>query len=383
MKIPTACISEVEARLTKLRKKADKLGLPRPELVIGEREIRTTKDDHGHECVIDETNVTVSISVLKYADYEFVAALDRVGEENLVKKAPAFRAMELPVIYRTRFVCDHCKKPRLRKKTLLLRNASGEFIQVGTACLIDFMGYDVERVLTYFYLFSDDALGGEGGYRGRGERIHDFEYILTLSACAVRQYGYVSRKKAEETGFLSTAGRVSAHLSVFRKPEDVLPVQDCDKEKALRVLEWSKTIDSANDYYHNMRLAFSGIGVDSKVFGIIVSAINAYDRETEPKTLERPAGESNWVGQVKERRVFNLTIKRIRRFESAFGPMAAVSMVDSDNNEFVWFTAKGFDASDNEPVQLKGTIKEHSIYNGRKQTVLTRCSFIGNPVLST
>lgn len=46
---------------------------------------------------------------------------------------------------------------------------------------------------------------------------------------------------------------------------------------------------------------------------------------------------------------------------------------DPDGNVLIWKTQKGLDLQRGEPVEIKGTVKEHKEYKDEKQTVLTRC----------
>ena len=44
---------------------------------------------------------------------------------------------------------------------------------------------------------------------------------------------------------------------------------------------------------------------------------------------------------------------------------------DNDGNVFIWITPCGVETD--KTMKLTGTVKEHSEFNGVKQTVLTRC----------
>ena len=49
---------------------------------------------------------------------------------------------------------------------------------------------------------------------------------------------------------------------------------------------------------------------------------------------------------------------------------------DALENEFVWITAAA-QLTDGVKYKLRGTIKDHRIYNSSKQTILTRCRIQG------
>lgn len=86
---------------------------------------------------------------------------------------------------------------------------------------------------------------------------------------------------------------------------------------------------------------------------------------------------TTYVGTVGERLTLNLTVSNVYKFVGqAYGrPWMTETtfinkMVDSEGNVFVWKTTSGSLTGN---VTLKATVKEHTEYNGEKQTILTRC----------
>lgn len=99
-----------------------------------------------------------------------------------------------------------------------------------------------------------------------------------------------------------------------------------------------------------------------------------------PKPVEIP---SNHVGEVGEKITFEATLKFRRAYESQFGDYWIVSMSDEHGNEIVYkgstieFLRK--DTGDHnqfvfceigDKVKLTAKIKEHALYQGKKQTVI-------------
>jgi hypothetical protein len=84
--------------------------------------------------------------------------------------------------------------------------------------------------------------------------------------------------------------------------------------------------------------------------------------------------------------VNNIKLERIINGESDFGYYNILIMTDNNNHVFVWNTNPntvykylGDNASNRvEEIfsTLSGTIKGHKEYNGRKQTVVTRCKIM-------
>ena len=48
------------------------------------------------------------------------------------------------------------------------------------------------------------------------------------------------------------------------------------------------------------------------------------------------------------------------------------TFLDDNGNKIIWKTGSGIQAEKGQKVKVRGTVKEHSEYNGEKQTILTR-----------
>ena len=104
------------------------------------------------------------------------------------------------------------------------------------------------------------------------------------------------------------------------------------------------------------------------------------------KYMERKAREARWeeerqtaaavsdyVGKVKERITIQVaTARLVTSWETDYGVTYLYKFVDQSGNVFVWRASRSVEVSDG--MIIKGTVKEHSEYDGVKQTVLTRCA---------
>ena len=81
---------------------------------------------------------------------------------------------------------------------------------------------------------------------------------------------------------------------------------------------------------------------------------------------------SQFVGSVGERIEVSITVTKNIQLDGQFGQSNMHIMEDANQNVFVWTTA-----SKNWPVgsekTIRGTVKQHNIYQNQKQTILTRC----------
>jgi hypothetical protein len=102
-------------------------------------------------------------------------------------------------------------------------------------------------------------------------------------------------------------------------------------------------------------------------------------REEEEKRIMEQKAISQFIGQVGDKVDMDAVLDHRAWFEipsfRGFGTdtMHIYTFRDPDGNAIIWKTSKGLVFENGERVHLKGTIKEHSEYDGEKQTVLTRC----------
>lgn len=96
----------------------------------------------------------------------------------------------------------------------------------------------------------------------------------------------------------------------------------------------------------------------------------------EAKNAAMPESKSQFVGEVKERlRGLKVTLTGARAVNSAYGTSIMFTF-RQEENELVWFTSCPPDEKDavvGHQYSLTGTVKDHKIYNGIKQTYLNRC----------
>ena len=88
--------------------------------------------------------------------------------------------------------------------------------------------------------------------------------------------------------------------------------------------------------------------------------------------LERRASwNSQHLGTVGKRDVFNVEVDRVAYFESAFGIVWIVTMRDEAGNAIV-SKSTSFRAERGQRLTIKATIKDHGDFRGEKQTVVQR-----------
>jgi len=118
-----------------------------------------------------------------------------------------------------------------------------------------------------------------------------------------------------------------------------------------------------------------------------VSLFACYNRylskkeEQDRKNAEaaKEAQVSKHVGELGERLEFIIgSVTCVTGWETQWGYTYLYRIKDVDGNVFIWKTSKFIDSDEELGNILRGTVKEHSEYNGVHQTVLTNCTIKEN-----
>lgn len=333
----------------------------------------------------------------KVNDWEFVATIQHMNPVNIIR---SFRTeYEVPAHYFTAApVCEHCNSKRSRKDTYLIRNTiSGEFKQVGKSCLKDFTnGLSAEAVTRYISFFDELIEGIKVGSSSFTPYYPTLD-VLQNAVEAVNLYGYVkSRNDFGDPNYNATSTVVGdqfgyVHPSVRKQYEEdgFNASRPGNKEKAELILNWVRSQNPEFGYMSNLKAACLPEYCEFRSFGLIVSAVAAYNRDQEKlaRQAEKAAQvkaeseNSEWFGSIGERvELSNLACTLLTSWNNQFGTTHLYKMVSENGSVFTWKTGTHLWDSEKQStpdkVSLKGTIKAHSEFRGIKQTELTRCKII-------
>ena len=371
--INEAFIPRLEHKLQSFQKKFAKYGNGTIVYEIGE----SFYDDRLHEMLCD---VKVE-GTYRINDYEFVAVLenDDFGV-NLIKKVSDNDGTDIPEIYRTRCECDHCHANRVRKKTVLLRNrATGEYAQIGTACVKDYLGVDIADYAAFLEMWTklsvfEDPEMRESLPNETRSIAFSVDSILEQSVAWVEKHGYMSRSAVAENGGIPTSTIILDMMLecrnhygqlLYEKAEVTDEIRDKVAAIKVAILESEKPL---SDYVWNLTVIIMNGYVKLRDLGILVSAVAYYKRkEGEAKKREaQPASE--WIGKKDDKIEFTSTPECVTSYETEYGYTYVYKFL-VNGNDVVWKTGKELPA---EPMTIRATVKATDEYRGRKQTIITR-----------
>ena len=103
------------------------------------------------------------------------------------------------------------------------------------------------------------------------------------------------------------------------------------------------------------------------------SLLDEAELKTIADSLIYPIDENGeFVGEIGDRITFNATLDRAIPLENYYGHSFMYIFNDTDGHIYVWTTAAAV-LTEGETYGITGTVKDHKIYRGQYQTILTRC----------
>jgi len=391
--IPVINIAWLKSKLEKLNKRAIKLDLEPVTIEVIRQYERTDKTEGGYEYQQPMNEILIHGVSPKINGWSFLGSIEHTDHGNIVRLS---REFNIPEDFRTvKKACSHCNKQRNRKDTYLVVSENGEFKQLGKSCLKDYTGHMSLKWLGQLAQFIHEIEKSEREpieYDGWARQEIPADMFLRTACEAVIASGgaYITRKQA--TGDDDFCTSQYAWMSLFPPPnmKDFRPVGHTDAgEKLYNAV--AKTLNELkgqdlNDFQFNVMVTWNKETIERRNAGILAAGILIYEKDLIQKLEIAKDADSKWVGEIKKRQDFMATITKIRGYETQFGYMSVIIMKDSDGNVMVWKTSTGFEIVDErgfitspevgDTVSFKGTVKDHSTYNGIKQTLVNRCKLL-------
>jgi hypothetical protein len=376
--IPAENLAAFEAKIATLSKRSERLiGLPIRPIIFSTK----TKTIDGVKRQVYEVLLTARTP--KIDGWTFVARLDHANESGTLVRSVPNTGITIPDFYRTApSYCQHCSTMRYRRDTFLVCSDEGEFKQVGSSCLKDFFGHDVEKVARMAeYLATANGFGRDAEIDygvGNDLRWIDVQtYLAHVSRC-IREYGFVSAKESRDDEFKEST-RDAAYESMFptirgvRQTFPVIHPTADDIALAEQALEWAQgflDLKGASEYEHNIAVIASSEMMETRSMGIAASILWAFLRSQGAK--KAVAAPSKHVGTVGVRMDLEAVIEGVRTYESHFGAGYIYTFLAGDD-VLIWFTAKQLGLHAGTKVSLRATVTKHDVYKGVKQTSINRC----------
>lgn len=379
MFISLASFDSISKKIARINKRLAKKNLP---LITytSEKEIHTFEElfdelvlkhyDFNPSWAIEVINFNITSDVKNWiieSGYEIVAVIDH--NEKMVHTFIEGVDVEE---FRERRVCDHCHTKRYRSKSVILRDKSGKFIQVGTTCLSDFVNADVDDLVNGMALCAENFRFTEKdaeSFCGGSFRENYIHYELSEAIPVIH-------RTIKEYGFIPSSGGMNSTKYFSYKVlngEKYIKIKNEDTEIASKIIEWMAALENIGSFNGNLiQIAKNGY-VSYKTIGFLCAAVNSFLSESIKKKIKK---ESEYVGNIGDKITVEVILKKVSNFDSFYGMMSFFIFTDTDGNVFVWKTANDINHEIGDKFTIKGTIKEHSEYSGTKQTIITRVKVV-------
>lgn len=352
-----------EEKVTKLNSKAHKLGL----------EFYQYFYDKSYE-ENNENYLPVYISgplLVKADGWEFIASLTHLTNEDCLIFPISNKSM--PDIYKTSgSACEHCNQNRKRNQTYILYNESKDkYMQVGSSCLKDFIdGFNIDSIdKNLDFVSKTYETLNEFKNKNTGEPTFNLPVFIAKTIVEIDRNGWVAKSKSDGESRHPTC------LNVINDYDNLTYTND-QLDKALDIIRYVENLPEEktrdNSYLTNIQTIAKLNFVQYRTIGLASSMVSVYNFNNKPKQ----ENNSKFVGEIKERKIFNLSFKRGTSYGTDYGMTNIYTFEDKDSNVFVWRTTTYNEFEKDKEYKIKGTVKLHNVYKKINQTELSRCEVI-------
>lgn len=384
MTVSFSHIDDVRKILDRLIKKAEKHGVEFGYIVsdttyyktvgVYNTDGRTIDSRPSQTYQVEVIDIELSNTIIRANGWTVAAHVEHMdGGHNVV--TPIGYTGEIPADwYTVPGNCDHCNSRRLRAKTYIVEH-DGEYKQVGTSCLKEYTGISPELAIMWaqvqemVVLDDMDSESLHSIFGGSIPSVYSVVEVVALAIDSITEFGYCKADSQKPT-----KDRIWKMLN-----EHIEPTPEA-KIKAIAACEYAATYEGTfsgmGDIILNVKAIVLSEYCKYKHFGRLVYLPIAVEREqehiakAEARAIE--AEKSDYVGNIGERITIEVSSGQlVSSFETQYGVTRVYRFSDLQGNAMTWFASKGIEL--NGITKVTGTIKEHSEYNGEKQTILTRC----------
>lgn len=405
--VPQPVAKPVIKRLARLAKKAgvEVVEVPGNSYVYRKRRMeKTHKDDWGTTRVytfleVDTTQVMECSRVTvgdmpKFNGHTFLGKLVHTEAGNLLAMAPHAREQKLPSEWReAKPTCDHCNTQRSRTETFIIQTPEGAVKRVGRNCLADFLMGDPAGMVA-LSLFEDalreyteaDPDDDEKTWGGALRWTPTMFHFLCCAFASVETNGFVKADAGVGTptkfDAMFLADGYNATHGERRSREDWKKRQPTEDHwvEAIGALLWVADEDGrSSEYIHNLQVSLQMTTVGRPNSGLVASLPMVYARhlgKLAELRRSQPLPTSQHLGSKGERMDLKVLVVGVHSYESQDGEVRTVVKArTTEGSDVVTFTSGKHPLVEDigKQVSVRGTVKDHSHFAGRAQTVLSRC----------
>lgn len=373
-----------KTKVAKVNARATKRGFTGTVTVVGTPITVTETTQGGVRVERHYVETTITGTAPCYNGWTFLAKVETISDNLLIKTAPGVSDEEIDRTTLTAGACDHCRTAARRKHTFIVRSVgTGALMQVGTTCIKDFLGWDTNPVwISESDIDTDDFFGGSSGC---GDPAFPVPEYVAFAYAAVQAFGWVPASSYDK---VPTRSRIADFLFDTKKPGNEAraamdPFLGEGRAKAQEIISTVVAeFTAAHGYEANMVAALTAEYADAKTFGLLASAVPAFERITgqrasrEAEAAARASKpEPKWLGAQGDKVQIEGVITMAMTVDGyAYGTTQRLIIIESGQTLAKIYTAAAwaYEVSTGDTVTVAGTVKAHDMYQDQQQTVLTR-----------
>ena len=425
---------DAKKRLDKIAKKAAKYSVPFSYTMSEEHPQRVDVyefDQANHEYFVADSFTVSAIDfeiecdqLIKSSGWTTKAMIEHGEEGNIVT---TFGTFEAPAAwYNAPARCDHCKTNRARSVTFMVEHESGAMKQVGRACLKDYTGISPATALMFAEIKDLDCNSNgrefDPDFEGAsGAKMFDVTEVIAFACDEIKKHGFRKSDMANATRDMVAdciKSREHASEESMKRAEEIvnwmLQLAKLDKERQAEInrlsdlafekedpenpwsdfyvadeaaheeylkksREYARAWDAISDLERNCFPIIKSGYAKERHFGRLAYLPVDYekylDRKAKAEARNAANAVSNYLGKVGER--ITIKVKEamvITSWETVYGTTWLNKIVDESGNILIWKSSSLAQIKSGDTI--KGTVKEHSEYDGTKQTVVARCKIL-------
>lgn len=375
---------EVVKKLSSLQKKAEKYNNSAFTFSVSESYVKSIpyyKIDYINCVQYKDKNINVFVcdieisenALVRYGNYEVIAKIEHAETGNIVTIFNEENNGLFNSLLHKKPYCEHCKTNHARKNTFIVKNES-ELKQIGSACLKDYCGIDVQSILyrNEIIAFCEEEEKAISTY-GINNPVYSVSEIVARAIEEIKKNGY--RKSDSEN---------STKTEVYKAIRKESEISEEAKAKAEKYIDYIlKNENNINDSFMlNCLSIIKQKYIKASYIGYLcyfpVSVSKMIEKETAKAEERNEKSASEYIGNVNEKITFSVKSACLKTsFTGYYGTTFVYEITDKSGNVFVWYTSKGNEEVKAETIkEMKATVKEHKLYNGIKQTIIKNAKAI-------
>jgi hypothetical protein len=292
--------------------------------------------------------------------------------------------------------CNSCAHGLGRAFAIQAKVDASKILFVGSECLKKYTGADGHAVLAaieaiLFLQIKEGSDDNDRDFSSRGGRCYhayDLDDFMAVAIAVVERDGaYAKRWMDRGYGDMYENPNCTRNAILsYYGGQSKIEITDAHREKAVAQVEaWigcylPERNGKPDDYVSQCKMLAERGWVTEKTAGVAASMVK------NPPVPPKDYSGSKHLGEIGKRQVFeNLTVIGSIEREGDYGITTILKFEDSDGNVLTWFASGSQSYNKGDVVTLKATVKDHSEYQGVKQTIITRAKEVESkkePVLA-